>query len=130
MTPALRRLARPMTTVLLVVAAVLLLVSSPAVSFHGPSGCTTISTFTEFSDTRHGTNGCDHMDMLGGDDTGYGHDGRDGIQGRWGNDILYGNNHNDELRGDGNDDSLIGGNGDDLCLGGGGNDYFDSSCYY
>ena len=56
------------------------------------------------------------------DDSLYGWDTVDVLNGGAGNDFLYGYNGNDRLDGGAGDDSLSGGNGNDILLGGTGND--------
>ncbi|MEL6582943.1 MAG: Hint domain-containing protein [Pseudomonadota bacterium] len=82
-------------------------------------------------DTIYGYEGNDNLQGSGGNDTIFGGDGVDNIRGQNDNDELYGNDGNDTIRGDSGDDvirggdgndSLRGDNGEDTIYGGDGND--------
>ena len=85
-------------------------------------------------DTIYGLQGDDRIDGKAGADTLYGGigndtlfggDGIDKLYGEAGNDILHGGNGRDTLVGDEGDDKLYGESGDDILVGGTGNDVLE-----
>jgi Ca2+-binding RTX toxin-like protein len=73
-------------------------------------------------DTVYGTENNDLLDGGGHDDHLYGNDGDDDLYGRAGNDSLYGGRSHDDIYGDEGDDTLEGNGGIDTIDGGAGND--------
>lgn len=63
------------------------------------------------NNTKYGTQFDDVLNGMQGDDVLYGKDGNDNLYGGEGNDTLYGGNGNDRLEGGAGDDVLIGGAG-------------------
>ena len=77
-------------------------------------------------DTLYGSDGRDVLDGGSGDDTLYGGAGDDWIFGRDGDDMLYGGDGDDIIEGFDGDDTLYGGDGDDKLYGNEGDDTLDS----
>jgi len=78
-----------------------------------------------YDDTLYGDNYENVLDGLGGDDNLSGGNKADTLLGGEGNDSLYGENHADVLDGGEGDDYLDGGNHTDMLYGGDGNDTLD-----
>lgn len=89
-------------------------------------------TPTEGDDTLYGDNNANTIDGLGGNDSIYGVGGNDKLIGGYGNDIIEGGIGDDSLYGDdldssawdGGNDTLKGGIGNDLLIGGTGDDTY------
>lgn len=79
---------------------------------------------TEEGDTLDGGGGNDTLNGYGGNDTLLGGDGNDWLYGGDGDDLLDGGAGDDNLRGDAGDDILIGGSGSDTLQGGEGADIY------
>lgn len=79
---------------------------------------------TRCNDTLYGTNTNDSLDGLAGHDRLYGRDGNDALHGGFGNDNLYGGAGKDTLSGGAGNDRLYGGLGADVLDGGAGKDVF------
>ncbi|MED4330902.1 calcium-binding protein, partial [Schinkia azotoformans] len=79
------------------------------------------------NDTLYGANGDDRLDGGSQDDKLYGGNGSDILWGGSGQDTLYGENGNDVLHGGEGNDSLYGSYGNDELDGGAGNDYLEGS---
>ena len=77
-------------------------------------------------DTLYGSDGRDVLDGGSGDDTLYGGAGDDWVFGRDGDDMLYGGDGDDIIEGFDGDDTLYGGDGDDKLYGNEGDDTLDS----
>ena len=76
------------------------------------------------NDTFYGSQQGDYLDGYGGNDTLRGYGGQDLLAGNAGNDRLYGGHGDDVLRGAAGADLLVGGTGFDTLAGGTGNDVF------
>jgi Ca2+-binding RTX toxin-like protein len=75
-------------------------------------------------DSLYGGDGNDTLNGLGGNDSLLGETGNDLLNGGNGNDLVYGGDGNDTVNGDGGNDTLYGGLGANVLNGGAGNDRF------
>ena len=85
----------------------------------------TVGSFDD--DTLYGDDGFDIIQGLDGNDHIYGREGNDIIQGNEGNDQLHGEDGDDIIQGNEGNDRIWGGEGNDVMQGGAGNDSFRDS---
>lgn len=83
---------------------------------------TILDTFPRTNDTLFGTDATETLNGGGGNDTIYGNGGMDTLIGGTGNDRIYGGSQADHISGGNGNDTIYGNGGKDTLIGGAGND--------